>query len=121
MQGQDMPDPGRVLGETQQFVLCFLLAMSGGLCSMHELAVAIGDHVEAEVAVAGLHAEGLVHRLDGVRVRDAPGGACARVGRVGRASELLKGHQVNRWPRHGLEPCRGRHGKKRGSSHAGSG
>ena len=65
MQGQDMPDPGRVLGETQQFVLCFLLAMTGGLCSMHELAVAIGDHVEAEVAVAGLHAEGLVHRLDG--------------------------------------------------------
>lgn len=60
-----MPDPGRVLGETQQCVLCMLLAMNGGLCSMHELAVAIGDHLEAEVAVAGLHAEGLVHRLDG--------------------------------------------------------
>lgn len=60
-----MPDPGCVLGETQQFVLCFLLAMNGGLCSMHELAVAIGDHEAAELAVVGLHAEGLVHRLDG--------------------------------------------------------
>lgn len=59
------PIQGACWGETQQFVLCFLLAMNGGLCSMHELGVAIGDHVEAEVAVAGLHAEGLVHRLDG--------------------------------------------------------
>jgi hypothetical protein len=66
MQGQDMPDPGRVLDEMQRCVLCVLLAPVGsGLCSMHELAVAIGDHETAELAVAGLHAEGLVHRLDG--------------------------------------------------------
>ena len=28
--------------------------------------VAVGDHEAAELAVVGLHAEGLVHRLDGV-------------------------------------------------------
>lgn len=66
MQDEDMPDPGRVLDEAQQCVLCMLLASVGsGLCSMHELGVAIGDHEAAELAVAGLHAEGLVHRLDG--------------------------------------------------------
>lgn len=66
MQAQDMPDLGCVLEEAQQFVLCFLLAtMRGGLCSMHELGVAVGDQERAEVAVVGLHAEGLVHRLDG--------------------------------------------------------
>ena len=54
MQDQDMPDPGRVLDEMQRCVLCVLLAPTGcGLCSMHELAVAIGDHEEAEVAVSG--------------------------------------------------------------------
>jgi hypothetical protein len=66
MQDQDMPYSGRVLDEVQQCVLCVLLASAGcGLCSMHELAVAVGDYEAAEVAVVGLHAEGLVHRLDG--------------------------------------------------------
>jgi hypothetical protein len=66
MQGQDMPDPGRVLDERQQCVLWVLLTPVGcGLCSMHEMAIAIGDHEAAELAVAGLHADGLVHRLDG--------------------------------------------------------
>jgi hypothetical protein len=66
MQDQDMPHPGHVLDEMQRCVLCVLLARAGcGLCSMHELAVAVGDHEAAELAVAGLHAEGLVHRLDG--------------------------------------------------------
>jgi hypothetical protein len=66
MQDQDMPDPGLVLDEMQRCVLCVLLAPTGcGLCSMHELAVAVGDHEAAELAVVGLHAEGLVHRLDG--------------------------------------------------------
>ena len=66
MQGQDMPDPGRVLDEMQRCVLCVLLAPTGcGLCSMHELAVAVGDYETVELAVVGLHAEGLVHRLDG--------------------------------------------------------
>ncbi len=65
MQGQDMPDLGCVLDEAQQCVLCFLLAtVRDGLCSMHELGVAVGDQAKAEIAVAGLHAEGLVHRLD---------------------------------------------------------
>lgn len=64
MHGQDMPDPGRVLDETQQCVLCVLLAPVGcGLCSIRELAVAIGDHATAELAVEELHAAGLVHRL----------------------------------------------------------
>lgn len=59
-----MPDPGRVLDETQRCVLCALLAPVGcGLCSMRELAVAIGDHATAELAVEDLHAAGLVHRL----------------------------------------------------------
>lgn len=61
-----MPDPGCMLDEVQRCVLCALLAPTGcGLCSMHELAVAIGDYEAAELAVVGLHAEGLVHRLDG--------------------------------------------------------
>jgi hypothetical protein len=65
MQGQDMPDPGRVLDEMQRCVLCVLLASTGcGLCSMHELTVAVGDDEMAALAVVGLHAEGLVHRLD---------------------------------------------------------
>jgi hypothetical protein len=66
MQDQDMPDPGRVLDEVQRCVLCVLLASAGcGLCSMHELAVVVGDREAAELAIVGLHAEGLVHRLDG--------------------------------------------------------
>jgi hypothetical protein len=66
MQDQDMPDPGCVLDDVQRCVLCVLLASAGcGLCSMRELAVAVGDHETAELAVVGLHAEGLVHRLDG--------------------------------------------------------
>jgi hypothetical protein len=66
MQDQDMPDPGRVLDEMQRCVLCVLLAPTGcGLCSMYELAVAVGSNEAAELAVVGLHAEGLVHRLDG--------------------------------------------------------
>jgi len=66
MQDETMPDPGRVLDEMQRCVLCMLLAPTGcGLCSMHELAVAVGDQETAELAVVGLHAEGLVHRLDG--------------------------------------------------------
>jgi len=61
-----MPDPGCVLDEVQRCVLCVLFAGAGcGLCSMQELAVAVGDHETAEIAVVGLHAEGLVHRLDG--------------------------------------------------------
>ena len=61
-----MPDLGCVLDEAQQCVLCFLLAtVRGSLCSMHELGVAVGDQARAEVAVVELHAEGLVHRLDG--------------------------------------------------------
>jgi hypothetical protein len=66
MQDQDMPDPGRVLDEVQRCVLCVLLAGAGcGLCSMHELAVAVGNREAAELAVVGLHADGLVHRLNG--------------------------------------------------------
>ncbi|HEV3318789.1 MAG TPA: hypothetical protein VG053_03525 [Solirubrobacteraceae bacterium] len=80
MQDQDMPDPGRVLDEMQRCVLCVLLAPTGrGLCSMHELAVAVGDHEAAELAVVGLHAEGLVHRLDGFVFATRP---------VARAHEL---------------------------------
>jgi hypothetical protein len=50
----------------QRCVLCVLLAGAGcSLCSLQELAVAVGNHETAELAVVGLHAEGLVHRLDG--------------------------------------------------------
>lgn len=61
-----MPNLGRVLNDAQQCVLCILLAPVGcGLCSMGELALAVGDPAAAELAVAALHADGLVHRLDG--------------------------------------------------------
>ena len=64
MQDETIPDPGRVLDEMQQCVLCVLLAPAGsGLCSMHELAVAVGDPETAQFAVEELHAVGLVHRL----------------------------------------------------------
>jgi hypothetical protein len=66
MQDQDMPSPGRVLDDAQQCVMCVLLAPVGsGICSLGELALAVGDPTTAELAVAGLHADGLVHSLDG--------------------------------------------------------
>ncbi len=66
MRDQDMPDPGQVLDEAQCCVLCLLLAPVGaGLCSMRELALAVGDEEMAQLAVAGLHADGLVHRVEG--------------------------------------------------------
>jgi hypothetical protein len=64
MQDETIPDPGRLLDEMQQCVLCVLLAPVGsGLYSMHELGVAAGDHDAAGFAVVELHASGLVHRL----------------------------------------------------------
>jgi len=46
--------------------MCVLLAPVGsGLCSLGELALTVGDPATAELAVAALHADGLVHRLDG--------------------------------------------------------
>jgi hypothetical protein len=64
MQDKDMPDPGRVLDEAQRCVLCVLLAPAGSsLCSMRELALAVGDRRMAELAVEDLHSAGLVHLL----------------------------------------------------------
>lgn len=64
MQGEDKPDQVRMLDGVQRLVLGVLLARSGsGLCSMGELATLVGDAELAGVAVAGLHASGLVHRL----------------------------------------------------------
>ncbi len=61
-----MPDPGQALDEAQYCVLCLLLCTVGtGLYSMNELALAVGDQQLAQLAVAGLHADGLVHRLGG--------------------------------------------------------
>jgi hypothetical protein len=66
MQDKTMPDPGRMLDEMQLCVLCVLLAPAGsGLCSIEELGLAVGDREVAGLAVEGLHASGLVHRLEG--------------------------------------------------------
>jgi hypothetical protein len=66
MQDKDMPDPGQMLDEAQRCVLCGLLAPAGsGLCSMGELALAVGDERMAELAVEDLHAAGLAHVLGG--------------------------------------------------------
>ncbi len=61
-----MPDPGHMLDEAQRCVLCVLLAPAGsGLCSIRELALAVGDERMAELAVEDLHSAGLVHLLEG--------------------------------------------------------
>lgn len=85
-----MPDPGGMLDDAQRLVLCVLLAGGGsGMCSIGELALEVGDRDAAELAVVGLHATGLVHRLEGfvfathaaVRFHELqfPSGARARV------------------------------------------
>jgi hypothetical protein len=49
--------------EVERVVLALLLdSRSAGPWSMQELAVAIGSALQADVAVVGLHASGLVHR-----------------------------------------------------------
>jgi hypothetical protein len=64
MQDETIPDLGRVLDETQQCVLCVLLAPVGsGLCSMGELALACGGYDAVTFAVEELRGAGLVHRL----------------------------------------------------------
>jgi hypothetical protein len=66
MQNKDMPDPGQMFDEAQRCVLCVLLAPAGsGLCSIRELALAVGDERMAEMAVEDLHSAGLVHLLEG--------------------------------------------------------
>ena len=66
MPDQGTLDPGEMFDEIQWLVLFMLLARtSPGLCSLDELSRAVGDVEVAQLAVEGLHAAGLVHRLEG--------------------------------------------------------
>lgn len=65
MQDERTPDPGEMSDEIQRLALFMLLARtSAGPCSLDELSRAVGDAEIAQLAVEGLHAAGLVHRLD---------------------------------------------------------
>lgn len=114
MQDEDIPDPGRLLDEIERLVLGLLLPSAGsGVCSIHELSVAVGDQEMVELAVADLHAAGLVHRIQEFVVAT---GAAARFHELNLAvvARLAPESFENRRPRHGWWPCRGLHGKKRG-------
>jgi len=113
MHDEGTPDPGQMFDEIQRLVLCVLLLPAGaGLCSMGELAVAVGDADAAALAVEGLHATGLVHRLGEFVVATRP---AVRFHELELAASRLLADEAslqNGRPRHGLRPCRGLHGKK---------
>ena len=102
------------MDEIQRLVLCVLLVPAGsGLCSMSELAVAVGDPDAAALAVEGLHATGLVHRLGEFVFATRP---AVRFHELELAAARLLADErfsENSRPRRGLWPCRGLHGKKK--------
>lgn len=65
MQDEMMPDPGCTLDEAERAVLYLLLRPAPtGLFSTQEIAREIGAPITAGIAIAGLHAAGLAHRLE---------------------------------------------------------
>lgn len=79
MHDENTPDPVRILNEAQWLVLN-ALCRSGGRRSTRELALAVGDSALTGVALATLHAAGLVRRA-------RPGLVCATPAAL-RAHEL---------------------------------
>jgi hypothetical protein len=66
MQDQTIPDPGFVLDEVEARILWLLLRpATPGIYSIDELAGEAGDATAADLAVAGLRAAGLAHRVAG--------------------------------------------------------
>ncbi|HTZ63300.1 MAG TPA: hypothetical protein VMB51_04295 [Solirubrobacteraceae bacterium] len=102
--------------ELQRLVLCILLARTcSGLCSLDELAHTVGDRGAVRLAVDGLHAAGLVHRLEGFVFPSGPAVRFYELQLAG-AAHLLAGATspptMPAWHDED-EPCRSRRAKKR--------
>jgi hypothetical protein len=66
MQDQTIPESGCALDEIEARVLWLLLRPgTPGIYSIDEIAGEIGDATGADLALAGLHAAGLAHRVSG--------------------------------------------------------